>query len=87
MVDPSKQNQALNALQRVLTLTRTMALEGQPACRVAGVLDWAELLPRYLAVEQDKTNDFRKALAAIVAKEPQFEAAAAVFDRPEPSRW
>jgi len=64
-----------------------MALQNQPKDRIAAVLDWAELLPRYIAVEQDKTDEFRKALAAIVEKEPGFKSAVAVFDWPEPGRW
>lgn len=87
MIDPAKQNQALHALHRILTFARTMALEDQPTSRIAQVLDWAELLPRFLAAKQDKTSEFRSALEAIVEKEPGFKAAVAVFDWPRTARW
>jgi hypothetical protein len=87
MVEPCRQKQALHAMQRVLTFTRTMALQGQPTARIAVVLDWAELLPKLLAAEQDKTEEFRSALAAIVDHEPQFSDAVAAFDFPPHTRW
>ena len=87
MVDPEKQNRALHALQRVLVSTRTMALQGQCSERIAAVLDWAELLPKLLASEQNKTQEFRDALTAIAEKEPSLEAAVSAFDWQEPVRW
>jgi hypothetical protein len=87
MVDPEKQNRALHALQRVLVFTRAMALDGQCTDRIAAVLDWAELLPKLIACEQDKTGEFRDALRAIAEKEPSFKAAVSAFDWPEPVRW
>lgn len=87
MVDPSRHKQALHAIQRVLTFARTMALQGESTMRIAGVLDWAELLPRLLAAEQDKTDEFRNALAAIVEREPHFSDAVAAFDFPPGVRW
>jgi hypothetical protein len=87
MVDLQKQKQALHALHRVLTFARTMALQGQSASRIAAILDWAEVLPRLLASEQDKTAEFRDALAAIVDREPTFNDAVEAFDFPPGTRW
>ncbi|HEY8751102.1 MAG TPA: hypothetical protein VIM11_24175 [Tepidisphaeraceae bacterium] len=87
MVDPEKQNRALHALQRVLVFTRAMALDGQGSERIAAVLDWAEVLPKLLASEQNQTCEFRDALNAIAEKEPCFKAAVSAFDWPEPIRW
>ncbi|HEY2585323.1 MAG TPA: hypothetical protein VGI81_06120 [Tepidisphaeraceae bacterium] len=87
MINPDKHNQALHAIHRILTFTRKMALQGESTSRIAGVLDWAELLPRLLAAEQDKTDEFRNALAAIVEREPHFGDAVAAFDFPPGVRW
>jgi hypothetical protein len=87
MVTAEKKDQALQALHRVLTGARRMALEEQPACKIAEVLDWAELLPRFLAASDDKTAELRNALEAIIEKEPELQHALAAFDRSEPSRW
>jgi hypothetical protein len=64
-----------------------MALDGKSSERIAAVLDWAELLPKFLASEQNTTAEFRDALHAIAEKEPSFKSAVSVFDWPEPIRW
>jgi hypothetical protein len=87
MVDPEKQNRALHALQRVLVSKRSMALRGQCSERIAAVLDGAELLPKLLASEHNKTQEFRDTLLAIAEKEPCLQAAVSAFDWPEPVRW
>jgi hypothetical protein len=77
----------MQALHRVLTGARTMALQGEANLRIAGVLDWAELLPRFLAAKDDKTEQYRDALAAISEKAPELNYALAAFDRTECARW
>jgi hypothetical protein len=87
MVNPEKRDQALQALHRVLTGARKMALEGQPGTQIAEVLDWAELLPRLLALSDDRTKEFRDALEAIAERQPELQHAIAAFDREECARW
>ena len=87
MIDTLKYNQALQALHRVLVEARFMAYEGQDSTKVADVLDWAELLPRLLAAEEDKTSEFRNTLAAIAEADPRFADALSAFDSGERVRW
>ena len=87
MIDPEKSDQALQALHRVLVETRLMALDGEPTSDIAEVLDWAELLPRLIATEGDKTEEFRDTLEAIVEKNSRFTHAVRAFARPQPVRW
>jgi hypothetical protein len=79
MIDPEKKNQAFAALHRILVEARLMVLAGRSTARIAEVLDWAELLPRFMAAEDDKTEDFANALEAIVEKQPRFAPAINVF--------
>ena len=73
------QDRALRALNRVLGEARLMALEDEPGPQIAEVLDWAELLPRFMADARDKTEDFSNALAAIAEKQPRFQHAVGIF--------
>lgn len=74
-------------MHRVLIYARAMALDGESSQRIADVLDWAELLPRFLAAEQNRTAEYRDALIAIAEKEPLFNDAVAVFDWSKNPRW
>ena len=87
MIDTGKYNQALQALHRVLIEARFMAYQGQDAATIARVLDWAELLPRLLAAEEDKTSEYRNTLAAIADGCPRLAGALSVFDAREQVRW
>src|SRR5689334_559850 len=69
-------------LHRILVEARLMALEGRSTARIAEVLDWAELLPQFMAAEGDKTEDFANALDAIVEKQPRFAHVVNAFNRP-----
>lgn len=57
-----------------------MALEGRSTAGIAEVLDWAELLPQFMAAEGDKTEDFVNALEAIVEKQTRFARVVGVFN-------
>jgi hypothetical protein len=87
MIDPLKQNQAPQALHRILIEARLMAYEGQDSAKLADVLDWAELLPGLLAAEEDKTSEYRSTLAAIAECHPRFTAALSAFESGERVRW
>jgi hypothetical protein len=87
MVCTEKKDQALQALHRVLTGARFMALTNEASSRIADVLDWAELLPRYLAATEDQTKQYRDTLVTIAEKTPELNHALAAFDRTECARW
>jgi len=79
MLEQSKQNGALAALHLVLCHTRAMALLEEDNRRIAGILDWAELLPQYLAAEEDKAVEFEHALECIAEIDPQLHIALDAF--------
>jgi hypothetical protein len=64
-----------------------MALSGEESAKIADVLDWAELLPRYIASTEDKTSDFENALEAIASKSPELRDVVEAFCGPVPTRW
>lgn len=82
MVDPNRQEQAFRALHCVLIEARLMALEGATSDELAGVLDWAELLPVFLNGGQDKTDDFRNVLDVLTRQNPRFRPAKLAFAGP-----
>jgi len=86
MIDPPKERRALHALQMILCHARTMALFGEEHAQIAHVLDWAELLPQYLAAETDKTAEFENALGEIAEKHPQLLGALNLFSNSQPIR-
>lgn len=87
MIDPDKYDHALRAIHRVLVEARLMAYQGEDSARIAEVLDWAELLPKLIAVPENKTAEFRETLVAIVERRPEFRPSLRVFDNPERTRW
>lgn len=83
MVSPEKLNNALYCLHRILVEARTMAGEGRAEALVH-VLDWAEPLPRLIGEKQeDRTEQFRSYVEAIVEREPRFSHALIMFEAPE----
>jgi hypothetical protein len=87
MIDAPKHTNALRALHLVLCHARTMALTGEEGAKIADVLDWAELLPRFIASSEDKTSDFENALEAIANKRPELRDVVEAFGSPVPARW
>jgi len=82
MVSPEKLNNALYSLHRILAEARTMAGEGNAEALVH-VLDWAEPLSRLIGEKQeDRTEQFREYIKAIVERESRFSHALAVFEAP-----
>ena len=83
MVRRDKRNNALYALHRVLVEARTMAT-ARNDIEMAQVLDWAETLPRLIAVgDRDTTEQFREHLRAIAERHPSFRHALTAFDQRE----
>ena len=73
MISLEKQQQALQALHRILCHARTMALTGEAQAKIAGVLDWAELLPLDIADEEDRTAHFQWALGGAVGADEKLK--------------
>lgn len=86
MIRPEKVPNALYALQGVLVRARTMAYEGAPGEELADLLDTAEILPRFIASEEDETDRFRQHLEE-VAKRHRCAFVLQRFDEPVPSKW
>jgi hypothetical protein len=84
MISPGFERRAMHALHRVLIHARFMALQDAPATDLATVLDWAELLPTFVAAPVDRTLEFRNTLETIAERFPQCRSAVAVFDGLEP---
>jgi hypothetical protein len=83
MVSSDKLNNALFALHRILVEARAMAGEGHAEALVH-VLDWAEPLPRLIGEKQeDRTEQFRSYIEAIVERHPRFSHALAMFEATE----
>lgn len=84
MIKSEKLPNALYALQGVLIQARFMALRSTEG--VAGVLDYAELLPLFIASDDDQTDKFRTYLVEIAE---QYKCAYVLerFDEPMPPKW
>jgi hypothetical protein len=68
MIANSKQKQALKAIHRMLVLARFMAYHNEPISKIAKVLDYAELLPTLLFVDEDRTDVFRTHLEGFASE-------------------
>jgi hypothetical protein len=79
MIQPSKQSNALAAINAVLILARKLAYEGKSK-DVAEVLDTAEYLPMLMLDARDCTSTFRDQLVGLVTRRPAFSLALERFD-------
>lgn len=73
---------ALRALQAVLVQLRWLAYQREPHERLAELLDCAEYLPQLLADPDDRTREFRDALADLARRHAGFTLALDRFDAP-----
>lgn len=87
MIEPTRMNNALAAVNAVLVATRAMAYEKRSHEELAEILDVAEYLPRLLADPEDKTAEFREQIAGLATKYPSFTFAVERFDNPDLGRW
>ena len=87
MIQSEKLNNALAALNAVLVTARKLAYDQRPHKQIADVLDTAEYLPRLLADQEDRTDEFRKALVDLSSLDPAFHFALERFDRENLGRW
>jgi hypothetical protein len=86
MIKPEKMPNAVYALQSVLIKAREMAYQSASARDLGGILDYAEMLPRFIASEEDETDKFREYLAEIA---DGYKCAFVLqrFDEPAPPKW
>jgi hypothetical protein len=82
MIPEQKIQNALRALNHVLVVTRQMAHSGDAHTEIADALDIIEYLPRLLAAAEDRTDLFRRYLADLETRWPQFGPAVQYFDDP-----
>ena len=86
MIPDPQERGAFGALNAVLVQLRRLAYEGVEGAELADLLDLVEYLPRLLADDEDRTDEFRKVLVDLVARRTDFQLALDRFDRPS-SPW
>ena len=62
----------LQALHRVLIKARHLALQEPAAAKLAGILDWAELLAADFAAPEDRAEQFAEHLQALGEDHPEL---------------
>lgn len=84
MIKSEKVPNAFYALQGVIIRARLMALTSSEG--VADLLDYAEMLPRFIASDEDQTEKFRAYLDEIAER---YKCAYVLerFDEPIPPAW
>ena len=68
MIESSKLNSALFAIQETIIKARMMAYERESYENIASILDYAEYLPLLIAEEADNTVKFRTCLEQIAQR-------------------
>jgi hypothetical protein len=79
MVADDKQRGALQAINAILVLCRSLAHEGKSA-ELAVILDVAEYLPMLMLENQDRTDAFRAQLVDLAERYPMLALALERFD-------
>ena len=87
MVQDHKRELALYAMHRAFVEARLMAYESVPQEKIARFLDIAELLPKHLAVPEDRTADFRRLLGDLADERPHMVNLLRRYDEGEVPRW
>lgn len=88
MIEQGKLNNALYALHLILVRARFMSYNKESHEDIATILDYAEQLPRFIAVEDDRTDDFRGYLVEIAERYPFYLPALTAFDQVgKPEAW
>lgn len=86
MIPNPQQRGALGALNAALVQLRRLAGEGVVGPELADLLDLVEYLPRLLADDEDRTDEYRKILVDLAERRVDFRLALDRFDRPS-SPW
>lgn len=79
MIPAAQERGALGALNAVLVQLRLMAGERN---ELAEILDWAEYLPRLLADDEDRSDEYRRVLVNLAGRSADFQLALQRFDQP-----
>lgn len=88
MITPAKFNNALYALHLLLTRMRYMAYTEEAHQQIAVLLDYAEMLPRFIASSEDNTKEFRSYLESIAKHFPACAYILNKFDETTtPDSW
>jgi hypothetical protein len=88
MIKAEMLNNALYALHSILVRARFMAYTSANTQDIAVILDYAEALPRLIAVTDDMTQDFRQYIVDIVSRYPECSYILDRFDNsPAPETW
>ena len=70
MIAREKYKNAVYAIHLILVRARFMAYKGEPYEDIANILDYAEILPRYLISDEDETNSFLRNLEGLSEQYP-----------------
>ena len=70
MIRSEKYVKALSALQQIIIRARFLASKEEQMTKAVGLLDAAEELPRLIADDEDRTEEFAVALQAISERYP-----------------
>jgi len=88
MIVKEKYDQAIYALHLILVRARYMVLTSEPLNDIALLLDYAEMLPRFIASGEDQTNEFRSYLLELAEKFPSCRHILGKFDELSvPDKW
>lgn len=82
MIPDPQQRGALGALNAALVMLRQLARDGVSRAELAELLDVVEYLPRLLAHDEDRTDEFRRFLADLAGRRDEFRLALDRFDHP-----
>lgn len=80
MIRKEKYKHALYALHEIYVRGRFMAYTEEPYKDIARLLDYAEIMPEFIASEIDETEKFRNYLKDIVQTFPQLKYILDKFD-------
>lgn len=80
MINEEKHARALRSLQRLIVHAKSLAYE-RKASEAADLLNDVEMLPEYLADEQDRTEDFVQMLQGIAKIHPSCRYIVEEFER------
>jgi hypothetical protein len=86
MIRKEKLGNALYSLHLLLVRARAMACE-EDRKKIAKMMDWAELLPKFINSKEDQTEKYREFLIGITMDFPNCLSILQAFDMPLPPEW
>ena len=73
MIREEKYKQALWALHQIFVQGRFMAFRKESYDDIANLLDYAEIMPKYIASEDDETERFLRSLESLAKTFPKLQ--------------